>query len=144
MYGPLHSSLRSPSEAEHAEKVEEGFMGMELFEKSLKSAIADDNLVDDVYVDRHFELFLKAGNRRAFSAKNAFPTTSESEKIKDLQQPALIMWGEEDTFVPVENAYKFEKDLVNDTLIIYSNIGHIPMEEIPQRSFKDFFSFVIR
>jgi len=113
-----------------------------LFASSLKNAIADDNLVDDAYVDRHFELFLKEGNRRAFSEKNGYPSAIESEKIKDIKIPTLIMWGEEDTFVPVENAYKFQADLENDTMIIYPNIGHIPMEEIPTQSFRDFFNFV--
>ena len=36
MYGPLHSSLKAESDADHAEKVEEGFRGMQLFETTLK------------------------------------------------------------------------------------------------------------
>jgi pimeloyl-ACP methyl ester carboxylesterase len=114
-----------------------------LFESSLKNAIADDALVDEKYVDRHFELFLKEGNRKVFGEKNSYPSTIEYEKIKSIKQPALIMWGEEDTFVPVENAYKFQTDLENNKLIIYPNIGHIPMEEIPTQSFMDFYNFVI-
>jgi hypothetical protein len=36
--------------------------------------------------------------------------------------------------IPVEEAYKFHHDLPNDTLVILSNVGHVPMEESPNQS----------
>jgi pimeloyl-ACP methyl ester carboxylesterase len=46
--------------------------------------------------------------------------------------PTLILWGEEDKLIPVENAYRFQKDLPHDTLVILKNLGHVPMEEDPK------------
>jgi pimeloyl-ACP methyl ester carboxylesterase len=46
--------------------------------------------------------------------------------------PTLILWGEEDKLIPVENAYRFQKDLPHDTLVILKKLGHVPMEEDPK------------
>jgi pimeloyl-ACP methyl ester carboxylesterase len=46
--------------------------------------------------------------------------------------PTLIVWGSLDQLIPVDHAYKFQRDLPLDSLVILSNVGHVPMEEAPQ------------
>ena len=46
--------------------------------------------------------------------------------------------------VPVSNAKKFEKDLSRVELKIYKDIGHLPMEEAPQRVGKDILGFLLK
>lgn len=42
--------------------------------------------------------------------------------------PKLLVWGEEDTFQPVEYAERFVDEVPNSTLVRISRAGHIPME----------------
>ena len=58
------------------------------------------------------------------------------KKIKNIVKPTLIIWGENDLLITVENAYKFQKDLPNNSLFLLNNCGHVPMEESPKESLK--------
>lgn len=49
----------------------------------------------------------------------------------------LIMWGEEDSWVPLELADKWMKDIPHAKLVVYPSAGHIPMEELPEETAKD-------
>jgi pimeloyl-ACP methyl ester carboxylesterase len=53
------------------------------------------------------------------------------KRIPDVKIPTLIIWGKDDYWIPVENAYKFRKDLVNSVLCIIPECGHVPQEEHP-------------
>ena len=46
--------------------------------------------------------------------------------------PTLVIWGELDQLIPVANAYKFSRDLPDDSLVVLPDVGHVPMEESPQ------------
>ncbi len=52
--------------------------------------------------------------------------------------PSLILWGKKDTLIPLANATWFARQLPNDTLVTYDDLGHIPMEEDPKRTVADF------
>jgi len=43
----------------------------------------------------------------------------------------LIIWGDKDQLIPVDNAYQFNKLIRNSELAIMKGIGHVPMEEEP-------------
>lgn len=47
--------------------------------------------------------------------------------------PILILWGREDISIRARFAYRLHKDLPNSRLIIYSNVGHMPQEEVPHK-----------
>ncbi len=103
-----------------------------IVEKSLLNVYGDKTKVSDSLVDRYFELSLHEGNRKAFIDRmNTKPAPSRIQSLNTLQIPVLIMWGEEDKLTPLENAYKFQEALANDTLVIFKGLGHVPMEESP-------------
>ena len=64
------------------------------------------------------------------------------EEIKQVQCPTLIMWGDDDRLVNVSAAPRFNEDIPNSELLIYENMGHVPMEEIPEKSVADFIAFL--
>jgi len=68
--------------------------------------------------------------------------TSFYHQIKQIQQPTLVMWGDQDRLIPLENAYQFQEDLPNDTLVILPDVGHVPMEESPVPSLAALVSFL--
>ena len=49
----------------------------------------------------------------------------------------MILWGADDNLIPVTSAKWFAEALPQAKLIIYPNVGHIPMEEIPEKSGND-------
>jgi pimeloyl-ACP methyl ester carboxylesterase len=115
-----------------------------LVTKSVHVVYFDDEKITDELVDRYYELLLREGNRGGLMGKTQQITYDYVEEIKQVQCPTLIMWGDTDMLVNVEAAPKFHKDIPNSELLIYENMGHIPMEEIPERSAADFMAFLKR
>ena len=114
-----------------------------LVRSSVENVYFDNSKVTDLVVERYFNLTLRAGNRKAFVDRLKIPKdTSTHKNIKNIQQPTLILWGAEDLLIPVENAYKFQEDLPNNTLVILENTGHTPMEESPLESLAPVISFL--
>ena len=114
-----------------------------LAEKSVMNVYDDPSKVTDTLVDRYFELFLREGNRQAFVDRMVFSEYPEYlEKIRSIKVPTLILWGENEKLIPIENALKFQADLPNDTLIILDKTGHVPMEETPERTVAAIRSFL--
>ncbi len=108
-----------------------------VIEKSVQNVYGNPDLVSEKLVDRYYDLTLRAGNRQAFLARMQLDANEDqSHKIKTLKQPTLIIWGEKDLLIPVENARKFAADLSNSQLVIYPELGHVPMEENPQETVK--------
>lgn len=104
---------------------------------SVENVYADKSKVSDELVDRYFELTLREGNRRALVERMKMPVDSTAyPKIKTIQQPTLVLWGEQDMLIPVSVAQRFHEDLPNDTLVIMKNVGHVPMEESPKESLR--------
>lgn len=111
---------------------------------SIENVYADKTKVTDELVDRYFELTLRAGNRQAFIDRFSIKSDPEAHKqISSIEQPALVLWGDRDQLIPVENAKRFQRDLPNDTLIVLENSGHVPMEESPERSLDALRSFLV-
>jgi pimeloyl-ACP methyl ester carboxylesterase len=114
-----------------------------LVRSSVENVYFDKSKVTDALVERYFELTLREGNRQAFVERFRISKDANAHnKIKDIQQPTLILWGAEDYLIPVENAYQFHKDLPNDTLVILDDTGHTPMEESPVESVEPILDFL--
>lgn len=106
-----------------------------LVRSSIENVYFDTSKVTDSLVERYFELTLRKGNRQAFVDRfNMSVEANSYVNIKSIQQPTLILWGAKDLLIPIENAYKFQKDLPNSKLVIMENTGHTPMEESPLKS----------
>jgi len=117
----------------------------ERFSSTLTSAYADDNEVTDE---------IAAGYQRPLLIEDwpvgflAFLQASEEnpitlDQLADVAtMPTLILWGEEDTWVPLELGEVMDDALPNATLITYPSIGHLPMEEAPTQFNKDLIAFL--
>ena len=114
-----------------------------MVQASVEDVYADKTKVTEPLVDRYFELTLREGNRQALVDRMALEMdTSALHLIKNIQQPTLVLWGEQDLLIPTKNAHRFHDDLPNDTLVILKNVGHVPMEESPQESLAALLAFL--
>lgn len=115
-----------------------------LVQKSLLDVYGDDGKVTEALVQRYYELTCRAGNRAAFIARARAFHVVEFERIKQILTPTLIQWGAQDEWIPVADAQRFVADIPNSELIIYEDAGHVPMEEIPERTAHDAKNFMLR
>lgn len=114
-----------------------------LIKASVENVYANKTKVTDALVDRYFQLALRKGNRQAFVDRMILePDSSAIGFIKNIQQPTLVIWGEKDFLIPQNNAYLFDDDLPNDSLVILKNVGHVPMEESPHKSLEVVLAFL--
>jgi pimeloyl-ACP methyl ester carboxylesterase len=109
-----------------------------LFDTSVRRSMAVQSVVTDALVDRYWELNRFPGNRAATLWRfQNYDRSSQSDQIAQIKDPTLILWGEKDTVIPVADAAWFGKTIVGSKVITYPNVGHIPMEEIPDQSAND-------
>ena len=50
-----------------------------------------------------------------------------------INQPTLLVWGEDDNVIPVENGERLYDTILNSRLVVLKDCGHIPPEEKPER-----------
>lgn len=106
-----------------------------LFEDDLKKAIVDDAIVTPEMVDRYWELNRRVGTRAATLKRFQIPRDDFIElNVMKITAPTLILWGELDTFVPRDVGDAYNNAIKGSRLIVYKNVGHIPMEEVPEPS----------
>jgi pimeloyl-ACP methyl ester carboxylesterase len=113
-----------------------------IIKKTAFAVYADDSQVSNERIDRYYELLLREGNRKAVMQRLQQVKQDRHHLIKGLKMPVLVMSGDEDLLVPVENAERFHEDIANSVLKIYKNVGHVPMEEIPEKSANDVMIFL--
>lgn len=112
------------------------------FRRNLEQVYGNDNKITDETIQRYYDMNLREDNREAFIERAKTDYNNDASQIKNIQSPTLILWGEEDTWIPVENAYKFDKDIPNSKLVTFKGAGHVPMEEIPEETVQAVLEFL--
>ena len=113
-----------------------------LITKSVYDVYEDDSKVTKADEDKYFDMLLGSGKRKALMEKMKIPLGEDYKKMAAIDIPTLVIWGDKDEVVDPAGAPKFHADLPNSELIIYKNVGHCPMLEIPERSAKDVLKFL--
>jgi pimeloyl-ACP methyl ester carboxylesterase len=114
-----------------------------IVERSTRAVFVDQTVVTPEMVDRYYELLLYPGNRRATRLRAEAPIdTTLSDRLGQIKAPTLILSGQSDTLVPVEAARMYHQLIVGSSLKEYANVGHIPMEEIPDVTARDVAAFL--
>jgi len=112
-------------------------------ELMLENVYADNTRVNEKLVQRHLELFLRPGNRKAFTDRaQVRDNRPPVDLIDNITTPTLILWGAEDTYISPEFAYEFHRRIRGAFLKIYQNTGHWPQEENPVQSVQDVMAFL--
>ncbi|MEM7352234.1 MAG: alpha/beta hydrolase [Acidobacteriota bacterium] len=114
-----------------------------LIAAAVRESYGDPTKATPQIIDRYYELLLRRGNRQSFLIGLNSEREDEYHLIRTLEQPTLVMWGSEDALIAVDAAKRFHQDLPHSELLIYPDIGHVPMEEIPERSARDAAAFLL-
>lgn len=113
-----------------------------LYEGSLLEVYADDGKVTPDLVRRYRELSLREGNRAAFVQRTLQWEHGDPARLSAIRAPTLIQWGALDTWLPVSDARRFEAGIDGARVIVYEDLGHVPMEEAPARTAADAGAFL--
>ncbi|MEM5343749.1 alpha/beta fold hydrolase [Paraburkholderia azotifigens] len=93
---------------------------------------------------RYVEFFHGEGTREAIG--KMVPALDfadlDTTVLSTLDVPTLILWGAKDRWIPPEHAAEFTRRIPGARSIMYDGLGHIPMEEAPQRVMQDLQSFL--
>jgi pimeloyl-ACP methyl ester carboxylesterase len=73
---------------------------------------------------------------RAADGHHAVLTTSRNWRAERLErdahlinQPTLIVWGDQDKVIRIENGYKLHNAILNSRFVVLKDCGHVPQEE---------------
>ena len=67
---------------------------------------------------------------------------AQAEDMKFISQQTLIVNGDKDLMVPIENSYVMNEKIANSELIIYPNAGHGSLFQLPEKFSKDLQKFL--
>jgi pimeloyl-ACP methyl ester carboxylesterase len=106
-----------------------------VFKQSLMDNMVDDDDVTENMVDRYWELLRYPGNRRAAGLRViADREPHYGQRLSEVTAPTLILWGAQDPVTPPYNAKTFDEMIPNSRLEIFDGVGHLTMEEVPERT----------
>lgn len=110
--------------------------------KNLLNVIHDRSLIDDEMMQGYAAPFF---DERIFHALTRMIRDREGDlpscELQQIKIPSLLIWGEEDTVVPVSVGKRLHSDLENSRFISYEKAGHLLPEERPQHVYENIMEF---
>jgi pimeloyl-ACP methyl ester carboxylesterase len=83
--------------------------------------------------DLAYEGFIKGAGKPGFDdALRACLEYDFRDRLPEIRQPTLIVWGEKDSIIPVRDAHEFERLISDSRKVVMRDTGHIPMAERPE------------
>lgn len=117
----------------------------EFFVDTIRDAYYDPSMVDEATAEGYARLLLiedaPAGFLAYVQAQESSPITLE-DLAAEATMPTLILWGMEDTWVPLSMGQAMNEALIDTELITYPLTGHLPMEENPDPFNADLIAFL--
>jgi pimeloyl-ACP methyl ester carboxylesterase len=109
-----------------------------LIGQGLKSAFVDEKLVTPALIDRYSDFARAPGHRDILMSIQSGARTPVTEAtMATIKVPTLIMHGRQDHLIPFAQGQAFARVIPGSTLIAYDGVGHVPMEQIPDKSAAD-------
>lgn len=69
------------------------------------------------------------GHRSVLATSRNWSANRLEEDANLINQPTLIIWGEEDKVIPIKNGYRLHEEILNSRFVILKDCGHVPPEE---------------
>ncbi|MBT9596279.1 MAG: alpha/beta fold hydrolase [Vitreoscilla sp.] len=113
----------------------EHFLPRGLVEASVRSVYGDPRKVNPALIERYEEMTLREGNRRALRLRmQQLEMGEHAARIPQLKLPTLVIWGAKDQLIPPASGEHFARDIAGSRLVVFPELGHVPMEEDPART----------
>ena len=90
-------------------------------------------VLDERRVDaRHQPLRASSTQRAIVRTVRGWDAERISRDAHLIKQPTLLLWGENDIEIPLDEGERLHQDIVGSRLIVFLNCGHLPHEEYPE------------
>ena len=113
-----------------------------MVEEGLRKSVINQSVITADNVDRYWELLRYPGNRQATIDRFTTPRDPTVRGRLKVAVPTLIMWGADDKLIPVSSVTWFKQQIPDARVIIYPTVGHLMMEEIPEKSSNDLLNWL--
>lgn len=125
------------------------WMPRALIAQGIKEVYGEPGRIKPGVIDRYYDLTRRPGNRRAMMdifrvllKVNREELHTTPERVAKIQAPTLLMWGDRDRWISPRHVPFWQRDLPGIQVKTYAGVGHIPMEEIPERTAADALRFL--
>ncbi|EOZ98629.1 hydrolase, alpha/beta hydrolase fold family [Indibacter alkaliphilus LW1] len=112
-----------------------------IFKVTMEEVFYDKTKIEDDLITRYYELLRREGNRKATLDRLTTYKPYEIDFNK-LNMPVLIMWGEEDQWIPLANGVRLNETIKGSKLKVFEKTGHVPMEERPTDTVREYLAFL--
>ena len=136
----------------HVKRYEAAFAGVPdyIHEAIVRAYIqtAGNQPVDEEILDNFLRPWTGTEGKAAFYRQIAQADSKYTDEIQakfqSIKRPVLIMWGEEDRWLPVEQAHGLHQLIPDSTLVTVPETGHLIIEERPDVLIREIKDFLIR
>jgi pimeloyl-ACP methyl ester carboxylesterase len=125
---PLLRLIAAPGVGSALEKVP---VRRRLVAAGLEQVFFDDTLVTAERIDEYAVPMSRPGAARAAAELLAGESPPFRDVVGRVRAPALVIWGRNDTWIPVAHAQRFTEAIPGSTAVILDSCGHLPQEEKP-------------
>ncbi|MEO7660699.1 MAG: alpha/beta hydrolase [Pyrinomonadaceae bacterium] len=74
-------------------------------------------------------LFAADGHHSVLATSRNWDADRLEQDAHLINQPTLIIWGEEDYVIPIKHGYKLHNEILNARFVVLKDCGHVPQEE---------------
>ena len=123
--------------------IAELFQARWVYEFNLKDAYYVESPLSDKWVDYYYAPFTVENSSygpQQFLRSGNIGKGIDGE-IEKISQPTLIIWGENDSWIPLDHAHRFNRDIKGSRLVIIPECGLVPEEERPDEVVKAILDF---
>jgi pimeloyl-ACP methyl ester carboxylesterase len=110
---------------------------------ALKADVVRKDLITPQFVDRWVEVQRAPGHRDILMGMRPGEHSVATEAVlSKITAPTLVIHGEQDAIIAPEAGRKFAAAIPGARLITYSDAGHLPQLDVPDRSASDVAAFL--
>lgn len=86
-------------------------------------------ITDDRIESIRRPLFAADGHRAVLATSRNWHADRLEQDAHLINQPTLIIWGDQDTVIPIKHGYKLHEEILNSRFVVLKDCGHVPQEE---------------
>jgi haloalkane dehalogenase len=101
---------------------------------------------DERALDEYWKAFTSGEGRRGmldlYRSFDLDELKPYQRKLADLGVPTLILWGQQDEFLPVDYASRFAREIPGSKLVLLEGVRHFLFEDEPERCAQEVVEFL--
>ncbi len=88
---------------------------------------------EKMVASRHHLLATANTHRAMIRTARRWSATRIEREAPLISQPTMLVWGDQDDHIPLDNAFRLRDAMPNAKLVVFRNCGHLPPAENPDK-----------